>query len=193
MIPLWPHLLAASSSLSIDGLAIGDLVLQTPEIEAAYAIGLKRLCHREGAIENFVLLSEGEVCAEAAALAELRFRRSGPVGLEKRAGDVGHLQLVFFQNPARLGDFLLVEVDDVLLPHAAQFHPLQAEFVGGNLAGMAEILADFVIDHRNTEGRTGAGRRSEPGCSAGGCHGGHPLQKLATSERHDLLLALRRE
>src|SRR5712671_2692719 len=129
-------------------------IIQAPEIEAAHAFRLKRLCQSDAALENFALLVEREVGVERSTLrAVFRFRCTRPINFEEWAGDIGHAQLVFFENAPRLRDFLGVEIQDVLVPHAAQLDPLHAEFECGHFASTAKVLANLVADHRNPEWR----------------------------------------
>src|SRR6267154_6134804 len=48
----------------IYGSTIWNLILQPPEVEAAHAISAEGFRHCDGALQNFVLLIEGEVCVE---------------------------------------------------------------------------------------------------------------------------------
>ena len=73
--------------------------------------------------------------------------RSRPVDLEERAGYVGHPELVFFQIRLDFGDLFGVEVGDVLVPHGAEFNPVETEVLGGNLAGPAKVRCQLVVDY----------------------------------------------
>src|SRR5207302_8634194 len=99
------RLLGGVAKLVVDRSPIGSLIFQAPEIEAANTLRLERLRHLNGTLQNFVLLDHGEVCPEAAGLAEFGFGRARPVNLKQRAGDVGYLELVPLENAARFRDF----------------------------------------------------------------------------------------
>src|SRR5207249_7537865 len=49
--------------------------------------------------------------------------------------------------------FNLFRIEQVLVPHAAQFDPVHAELFGGDFASTAEILRDFIVDDGNPERR----------------------------------------
>src|SRR5271165_2132542 len=176
----------------VDRGTIWLLIFQAPEIEAAHAIGLEGLCQLDGTLEHFILLIECEVGVKISMHAVFRRGSTFPFDLEERTGDIGYAQSVFLDNAAGLGNFVCVEVEDVLVPHAAELDPLHAEFVGGNFAGVAEVLRDLVVDHGNAEwggyglslrgfllsfqkAPTGQGR----GCRRS-CGGSETAQKFAT-------------
>ena len=80
------------AELFIDGVAIGLLIVETPEVEAADAVSLECLAELDAAFEYLVLLLEVEVGVELIAAGPLlRLRRAGPVDLEERAGNVSDL------------------------------------------------------------------------------------------------------
>src|SRR3954452_24662401 len=56
------------AQLVIDCGAVGRLIVEAPEIEAADALGSERLGHLDGALEDFVLLAKGEAGVEALRL-----------------------------------------------------------------------------------------------------------------------------
>src|SRR6266702_2695303 len=73
-----------------------------------------------------------------ASWAVLRLRCAWPIHLEKRAGDVRHSQLVPFQYAPRFLDFLCVQLEQVLVPHAAQLDPFHAKFLRSYFAHVAK-------------------------------------------------------
>src|SRR5260370_10338536 len=73
--------------------------------------------------------------------------------LKERAGDVGHVDLVFLQNAARFGGLRSIKAEDVFVPHAPQLDPLHAKFAGSDFASAAEILAEFIVDNSNPKWR----------------------------------------
>ena len=88
---------AARAQLVVDGGAVGRLIVQPPEVEAADAIGLELLGQFDTVFQQLILLLEIEAGMELVALWTLfGKRRSGPVDFEERAGYVGHAQLIFF-------------------------------------------------------------------------------------------------
>ena len=149
------------AQLFVDGGAVGCDVFETPEIEAADAIGAEMLWRASmQRSSSVILLLEVEVGLELiAVLALLWKRRAGPVGFEERAGDVGDAQIVFGEDGLRALDVGVGHVGDVLVPHAAQFDPLQAEVVRGDRADVIEVLRDFVVDDGDAKGAGGSGPR----------------------------------
>ena len=132
------------AQLVVDGRAIGLLIFEAPEIEAADAVGLEGFAEIDAACEHFVLLLEVEVGVELiAARAFFGYRRAGPMDFEERAGNVGDAQLVLVENLARAVDLVGVQIGDVLVPHAADLDPVQAEVVGGHRTGVIEVRAKF--------------------------------------------------
>src|SRR6266478_724179 len=138
----------------IHGRAIRSLILEAPEIEKADAVGIESLGQLDAALEHFVLLLKREVCVELIALrTELRWGRPRPVHFEKRAGDIGYAQLVFFQDAASLVDFPGIKFQEVLIPHSPELHPFHAKFFRRYFARAAKVLSDLVVDDRNAEWR----------------------------------------
>jgi len=84
-----------------------------------------------------------------------RPRSSGPVCLEQRAGNIGHSQFVFVEKFLRILNLFRVECGHILVPHGAEFDPMQPEVTGHNLTCLFEVLRDLVIDYRQPE-RAGA-------------------------------------
>ena len=139
--------------LGVDGFAIGLRVIETPEVEAANAVGLELLGEFDAAFEDFVLLFEIEAGAEVIVFGTvLRAGRPGEIDFEERAGDVGDAELVFVENGICVGDVGIVELEDVLAPHTAQLDPLQAEVVGDDRAGVIEVVGYLVVDDGDAEG-----------------------------------------
>ena len=62
-------------------------------------------------------------------------------------------QVVFGGNPPGFGDFLLVQINDVLISHAAEFDPLHAELARRNFTRAAKILRNFVVDDGDSKQR----------------------------------------
>ena len=155
----------------VDGGAIGLHVIETPEIEAADAVGVESFGELDAVVEQVFLLFEGEVGLEVvAAFALFGKGCAGPVGLEERAGDVGDAQIVFGEDGFGAFDVGVGHVGDVLAPHAAQLDPLEAEVVGNYGADVIEVLRDFVVDGGDAEG-AGVGygaSESGEGCGRGG-------------------------
>src|SRR5207244_1551832 len=50
-------------------------------------------------------------------------------------------------------NFLRIQIEHVLVPHAAQFDPFHPEIMGRDFAGALKILSDLVVDHSNPEWR----------------------------------------
>ena len=180
------------AELVVNGIAIGSLIVEAPEIEAAHALRTEGFGHRDGALEDFVLLSQREVGVETLGLAVFRLWRTRPIDLEERAGDVGDLELIFVEQAAGFRDFFFVEADDVLVPHAAQLDPFHAEFFRRHFADVAEVLRDLVIDYGNAEWRGRFSHRTEAGYSGRrrNNHSGDEITARETS-RHELLLGQR--
>ncbi len=167
------------------------MIFQAPEIETADAVGLKLFCEFDAAAKHIVLLGKAEVRVKLVALrAEFGCRRAGPIHFEERAGDIGNAQFILCQDALRFGDFLGVQIENVFIPHSTKLDPRHSKFPGDDFAHPAKILADFVIDHRETEWRcdreTGAKRRSRT--QQRQCQASHPrsFQKFAArkSRRH---------
>src|ERR1700693_2996669 len=137
--------------LLIDRSAIWLLVIQSPEIEAAHAIGLEGLGQLDGMLQHFVLLIESEVGMEVAVLAELRLGSTLPVDFKEWTGDIGHSQSVLLKNTTRVRNLVCVQIENVLVPHAAKLDPLHPEFPRGNFAGTAKVLRDLVVDNGDAE------------------------------------------
>ena len=77
--------------------------------------------------------------------------------LKKRAGDVSDAQLVFFQDLAGAIDLIGVQFGYILVPHAANLDPLQAEVIGGHRAGMIEVSGNLIVNDGEAKW-TGGGR-----------------------------------
>src|SRR5271165_148449 len=140
--------------LGIDRAAIGCLIVDTPEIESTHAVGLERLGHFHTLVEHFVLLRKAELRVELVTLgAVFGRRRTRPVDLEERAGDVGDAELILLQDPLGLADLRGGQTHEIFVPQDAHFHPLHSEFAGCDEAGVIKILRNLVRDHRNPEWR----------------------------------------
>ena len=141
--------------LLVDSCTIGRLIFESPEIKAAYPVGAEGFCQLDAAFQYLVLLIESEIGIELVTLGTvLGFWSILIVHFKKRTGNVGDAQLVALQDAPRFLDFFGIEFEEVFIPHTAQLDPLHTEFPGGNLAGVAEILCDFVVDDCNFERRT---------------------------------------
>src|SRR6201992_764728 len=89
------------AQLFVDGGAIGVLIVEPPEVEAADAIGLKLLCEFNTVFEPLILLLALDPGMKLCALRTLLGkRRSGPVDFEQRTGNIRHPQLIFFEDRA---------------------------------------------------------------------------------------------
>src|SRR5881392_2270947 len=140
--------------LFIHSRSIRPLIIQPPKIETPDAIRLKRLRQLDASFKHFILLLESKISVELIALGTvLRLRCARPIHLEKRAGDVRHTQLVLFQDAPRFFDFFCVQLEKVLVPHAAQLDPFHSKFLRGYFAYVPKVLTDLVVDHRNPEWR----------------------------------------
>src|SRR5207247_10563900 len=74
-------------------------IVEPPEVETADAVRLEELCQRDAAFEQLVLRVGIEVGVKLVAfLTQGRSRRSGPVCLEERTGNVGDGELVCLKN-----------------------------------------------------------------------------------------------
>src|ERR1019366_2680468 len=122
--------LGGGAELVVDGCAVGCLVFETPEIEAADFVGLELFRERDACGEDVVLLVEvGRGGVVLVAGAEFRARRARPVNLEERTADVGDAQVVLRQDGLRAGDIVGVEVGDVLAQRARiSTHPRPKSF-----------------------------------------------------------------
>src|SRR5437016_5514507 len=89
---------------------------------------------------------------------------------------------MLLKNSARFRDFFFVEVDDVLLPHAAQLDPSHAEFARRDFAGVPEVLRYLIVDDRNAEGRSGIAWRAKTGCGLRRRQGNHSGEKFAAGK-----------
>src|SRR4029079_18510470 len=99
----------------VDRGAMRPLVVEPPEIEDPYAVGLKGFGKLKRAIEQLLLLVEREAGAELVARrAERRLRRTRPVDLEDRRGDARHTQVEALEDAADIGDLRRIPVHDVL-------------------------------------------------------------------------------
>ena len=98
VIPCLRQLLGSLAQFVIHRGAVRSLIVQSPEIKAANAISTECFRHADCAVQNFVLLLEGKVCAERSLFAVLRLGRAWPVGLEQRAGNVGDFELDIFRE-----------------------------------------------------------------------------------------------
>ena len=76
---------------------------------------------------------------------------------EQRAGNVGHAQLVLFQDLAGAIHLIGVQVRYILVPHAAKLDPFEAKVVGRNRAGVIEVRGNLIINDGETEGTAGGG------------------------------------
>ncbi len=74
----------------------------------------------------------------------------------------------FSEQLTCFGDLFRIQVGDVLVPHGAQFDPMQAEVFGGNLAGAAKVRCQLVIDDGKSKGTDGPGK-----CAGRPSHGAH--------------------
>ena len=155
---------------------------------------MKALVSSMHLVEQSVLRFEIEVGVKLVVAGALfRERRAGPIHFEERTGDVGDAEVVFLENLDGVGDLLLIERGDVLVPHAAQLDPLEAEILGGYLAGVVEVGRDFVVDDGEAEW---AGRRygMAGGVRMGGerklrshACGCQSTEKIATRDSHGRL------
>ena len=150
--------------------------------KATYAIGTEGFGHFDPPPQHLVLLIERKARMKVHRFAVSRSWSALPIHFEQRAGNIGHAQTVFLQNALRFCDFLRIKVNDVLVPHRTQFNPSHPEFARRNLAGMAKILADLIIDNGNAERRCRfrqrvAGRRNYNRC---GTHRPHSRQEFTT-------------
>src|ERR1700687_509343 len=140
--------------LFIHGRTIRRLIIESPEIEETDAIGMEGLGQLNTALEHFVLLLESEIVMALIVLrTELRLGCAWPVHLEERAGNIRHPQLVFFQDAARFIDFLGIQFEQVLVPHATQLDPTHSKFFRSYFARAAKVLTDLVIDNGDSERR----------------------------------------
>ena len=118
----------------VDGVTVGLLVLEAPEIEAANLVSLELFGDGDGGIEDLVLLFK--VGQDGGVVAFLRAgfgaRRAGPVDLEEWAANVGDAQVVLRKDGLRAGDFVGVKLVDGLVPEVADLDPPEAEVVGGD-------------------------------------------------------------
>src|SRR5581483_11270109 len=153
-----------TQKLLVHGCAIRRRVVKSPKIEATDTFCVKSLCQLDAALQHFILLIKGIVRAELVMLqAELRLWRSRPIHFEQRTGNIGDSQLVSLQDAPRLRDLFGIELEYIFVPHAAQFDPSHAKFVGHDFAGTAEILRDLIVNDRNLEGRF---HRAKPSLSS---------------------------
>jgi len=145
--------LGGGAEFVVDGGAVGRLIVETPEVEAADFIGLELFGGFNAGCEDFVLLFEvGDGAGGIGFCAGLREGRSGPVYFEERAGNVGDAEAVFGEDGLCAGDLAGGEVLDGLLPEVANLDPAEAEVVGGYGAGVIEVVGDFVGDDAEFEG-----------------------------------------
>src|SRR5260370_1498408 len=142
------------SQFFVDGRAIRSLIVEPPEIEETYAIRMEGLGQLDTSFQHFILLLKRKIGVKLIALgAVLRLRCARPIHLEQRTGDVRHAQLVLSQYAPRFLDFLGVQLQQVLIPHAAQPDPFHAKFLRSHFAGSAKVLPYLVVDDRNPEWR----------------------------------------
>ena len=97
-----------------------------------------------------------------------RARRAGPVGLEKRAGDVGDLETVFGEDLFRFRDLVVAQVHGVLAPHGAKLDPVKVHVVRGDVAYVIEVGGDFVVDDGDLKRGTGRLRLAAQRVRGGG-------------------------
>jgi hypothetical protein len=117
-------------------------------------VGIEHFGQFDATFEHFVLLIEGEIGVELIALrAVFGLGRARPISFEKRTGDISDAQLVLFQDAFCFADFFCIESEQVFVPHSAQLDPAHTKFTRSHFAGMAEILADLVIDYGDFERR----------------------------------------
>src|SRR4029077_17969906 len=130
-----------------------------PEVEDTDAIGVELFRQLERALEQLVLLGEGERRAElGAGGAELGLRRAGPVDLEDRRRDARDADVELVEESPGVGHLLRVPAHDVLLVDLAQVDVAEAELLRGDLQRATEILRDLIAEYRDLE-RVGVRRR----------------------------------
>jgi len=129
MTLLFAQVFGGLAQLLVHGIPIRLLIVDAPEVEATDAVGGEGPSEFDAVREERILLREILGSMKLIALLRLFARGARPVDFVERAGDIGDTQAVLLQNAIGFCDLAGVEVGDVLVPHAAQLDPVEAEVV----------------------------------------------------------------
>ena len=143
----------------VDRGAVRLLIVEPPEIEDADPIGVEGARELERALEQLVLLRRSVKLAPNSSRVGLNGDFGAPGQSTLKIGDARQAtrRLKRSSDALHVGDLRGVPVHEVLAAGLAQIDEAHAELARRDLAGVAEVLRDFVGQHREIEARPIAG------------------------------------
>ena len=144
----------------IDRAPIRRRIIEMKKVEASDACRFKHPRQLYTMREQLILFLETMVRVEVPRVgrdwvvlpgmfATARFR---PIDFKKRARDVGDAKFIFGEDSFGLGQLRRIQIYEILVPHPSQLNPPETHPAGGNLACVAEVLCDFVVNDGEGEG-----------------------------------------